>query len=323
MSDPAVASESWLSSIFSPLLGNDCSAPQQELSTKKATKKALPRHQLGIDITEQSDPTLIEPTYPPPGGLGPVERARKHVLADAARIAAAPLANQHLVIHVTRYGSGVEPLTVSVAECGDPAGLPVFVFYGVGASRYFCLLFDEEAKKLGLRLISPDRPGYGVSTPWPERDMRDWGDIVEQVAVSLGVGRFGVLGHSSGGAHAFAVAAHEGLRDRIVGMTVLAGFVPVSAPDVPLTTSLAPWLPGYLLRGVSGALPMRTADTVNDWPQLMFGSEDGMECLEEKERDPCFEQSDVVKALIMRGLVIKESQRQGREGFQVMNDLHA
>ena len=43
--------------------------------------------------------------------------------------------------------------------------------------------------------------------------MVDWGPDMEQLADALGVGQFAVAGHSGGGPHALAVAAH--LPDRV------------------------------------------------------------------------------------------------------------
>ena len=145
--------------FLSSLLGDSCAGPRESGAARKPL--ARPRQQVGAKLPTPGDADVsgFEPTYPPPGGLSPEDRERKEVLAAAARRVATPLANQHIVVHVARFGQGVKPLRVSVAECGDPGGSPVLVMYGVGASRYFCLLFDDLAKELGLRLIAPDRPG--------------------------------------------------------------------------------------------------------------------------------------------------------------------
>jgi pimeloyl-ACP methyl ester carboxylesterase len=48
-------------------------------------------------------------------------------------------------------------------EFGDPRGQPIFYFHGWPASRLSGAETDVAAKKLGLRIISPDRPGFGLS----------------------------------------------------------------------------------------------------------------------------------------------------------------
>jgi pimeloyl-ACP methyl ester carboxylesterase len=47
-----------------------------------------------------------------------------------------------------------------LARVGDPAGQPVFFLHGTPGSRLFCPDPDP-----GVRLITLDRPGYGLSTP--------------------------------------------------------------------------------------------------------------------------------------------------------------
>lgn len=49
------------------------------------------------------------------------------------------------------------------AEYGDPKGKPAFFFHGWPVSRLSGGLAHKASKKLGIRVISPDRPGYGLS----------------------------------------------------------------------------------------------------------------------------------------------------------------
>ena len=46
------------------------------------------------------------------------------------------------------------------AEYGDIQGKPGFVFHGMPGSRLEAELGEAAAKKLGIRIIAPDRPGY-------------------------------------------------------------------------------------------------------------------------------------------------------------------
>jgi len=59
----------------------------------------------------------------------------------------------------------------------------------------------------GVRVISPDRPCYGRSSPQPGRSMADWPSDVAVLTEALGIERFAVAGHSSGGPYAVACAA--------------------------------------------------------------------------------------------------------------------
>ena len=48
-------------------------------------------------------------------------------------------------------------------EFGDPLGIPLFAFHGTPGSRFMFRLVHEPARRLGLRIIAPDRPGFGLS----------------------------------------------------------------------------------------------------------------------------------------------------------------
>lgn len=63
------------------------------------------------------------------------------------------------LLKLTRYphASLDHPLTVSLADMGDPNGFPLVVFLGLGCVRHIMGLYDEMADCLGLRLIAIDR----------------------------------------------------------------------------------------------------------------------------------------------------------------------
>jgi pimeloyl-ACP methyl ester carboxylesterase len=63
------------------------------------------------------------------------------------------------------------------------------------------------ADRLGIRWVSYDRPGYGGSTPYPERNVASAAVDASAVADALGIERFAVMGHSGGGPHALACGA--------------------------------------------------------------------------------------------------------------------
>ncbi len=52
---------------------------------------------------------------------------------------------------------------LAFSEYGIPDGKPIFYCHGFPASRLEARLLEPAAVKLGLRLISVDRPGYGLS----------------------------------------------------------------------------------------------------------------------------------------------------------------
>jgi pimeloyl-ACP methyl ester carboxylesterase len=96
---------------------------------------------------------------------------------------------------------------------GDPDGLPVLFSHGLSDSRLIRNPDDELTRSLGVRMIAADQPGVGGSTAQRGRRMVDWGRDMEQLADALELDRFAVAGHSGGGPHALAIAAH--LPDRV------------------------------------------------------------------------------------------------------------
>ena len=54
---------------------------------------------------------------------------------------------------------------ISFSEVGDPDGSVIFCCVGMGLTRYITAFYDDLARTLKLRLITPDRPGVGGSEP--------------------------------------------------------------------------------------------------------------------------------------------------------------
>jgi len=98
------------------------------------------------------------------------------------------------------------------AEWGDPAGRPVLYFHG-GPGCRLDVWGVAEAERTGVRIVTFDRPGIGLSDPRPGRRLTDWPPDAVAVADHLGLERFGVIGLSMGGPHA-AVTAWA-LPDRV------------------------------------------------------------------------------------------------------------
>jgi pimeloyl-ACP methyl ester carboxylesterase len=83
------------------------------------------------------------------------------------------------------------------------------------------------AAENGLRWVSYDRPGYGGSTTNPGRDIASAAADVSAIADALSIGRFAVLGHSGGGAHALACGAL--LPERAIAVVSMSGTAPFDA----------------------------------------------------------------------------------------------
>ena len=110
---------------------------------------------------------------------------------------------------------------IGVAEFGRPGGRPVLYCHGFPASRLDGVLADEAAAQVNVRLIAPDRPGYGLSDFQPARRIGDWPRDALELADKLSVDRFAVLGISGGGPYAVACAA--ALTGRVTAVGIACG----------------------------------------------------------------------------------------------------
>lgn len=119
--------------------------------------------------------------------------------------------------------------TLAYTDIGDPEGTCVMHFHGAPASRFLLDIYDDEFAEYGLRVVSPDRPGYGESSSQPGRSMVDWPVDVEALSDALGIDEFAVLGSSSGGPYTVACCAL--LPDWVLGGLVVAGATDMSLPD--------------------------------------------------------------------------------------------
>lgn len=96
----------------------------------------------------------------------------------------------------------------------------------------------ETADALGIRWVSYDRPGYGGSTPRPGRDFASTAGDVISVVDALGIDRFAVMGHSSGGPNALSCGAL--LPDRVLAVVSVSGLAPYGADGLDWFAGMAP-----------------------------------------------------------------------------------
>ncbi|MBY0507516.1 MAG: alpha/beta fold hydrolase [Bryobacteraceae bacterium] len=105
--------------------------------------------------------------------------------------------------------------TLAYMDRGPRDGIPVFHFHSFQGSRLERMAASGELlAKLNIRLISPDRPGMGLSTPARDRTVVGWAYDVRQLTAHLlapGQG-FSILGFSAGATYALACGQLPGLR---------------------------------------------------------------------------------------------------------------
>ncbi len=116
-------------------------------------------------------------------------------------------------------------------EFGDPSGIPIFAFHGTPGSRFMFRLVHDSARRLGLRLIAPDRPGFGISDFQENRTLADWTQDVRALADKLGLDRFGLAGISGGGPYVAACAAL--LPDSVTAAALISPVGPLHSPEGP------------------------------------------------------------------------------------------
>lgn len=116
-------------------------------------------------------------------------------------------------------------------EFGDQWGIPLFAFHGTPGSRLMFRLVHEPARLLCLRIIAPDRPGFGLSDYQENRTLADWTSDVRALADKLGLDRFGVAGISGGGPYVAACAAL--LPERVAAAALISPVGPLHSPEGP------------------------------------------------------------------------------------------
>ncbi len=117
--------------------------------------------------------------------------------------------------------------TLAYGVWGDPAGKPVFHFHGSSGSR---LERPPNEKMLtGIRLITVDRPGHGLSDIVPGYRLLEWPDDVTALADHLGINKFAVEGWSFGGPYAMAYAFR--IPERVHTAGLISSFAPYDRPN--------------------------------------------------------------------------------------------
>lgn len=166
------------------------------------------------------------------------------------------------------------------ASFGDADGTPVFYLHGTFGSRLEGRLTHPSALHRHVRVIAPDRPGFGLSQRRPGATLLHWPADLAELADRLGLERFSVLGVAGGGA--FGLACAHQLGERLRALALVSSAAPhdragvLSGMDLRVRLMLhflprwMPWVlrrmqqraarladrdPAGLLREASGTLP--------------------------------------------------------------------
>jgi pimeloyl-ACP methyl ester carboxylesterase len=128
------------------------------------------------------------------------------------------------------------------------------------------------AARLGIRWVSYDRPGYGGSTPYRDRDVASAADYVSCVADALGIDRFAVVGHSGGGPHALACGAL--LPERVLGVVSVAGMAPFGAEGLDFFAGMSDSGVASLRAAAEGRAAKERYESDAEYDPEMFTPED-------------------------------------------------
>lgn len=119
---------------------------------------------------------------------------------------------------------------LSWTEYGDPRGQPLFFHHGIPSSRVAAAVMARGADRSGVRLIAPERPGFGYSDPLPGRKILDWPSDLRQLADYLEVERFSVAGISAGLPYTLACALQ--MPERLHRVASISGLGLIDSKDV-------------------------------------------------------------------------------------------
>ena len=131
--------------------------------------------------------------------------------------------------------------TLGYAEYGSSEGKVMFYFHGHPGCRLEAKFLAEQAAQANVRLIGIDRPGMGLSSFKEDRTILDWPDDVTELADSLKIDRFAVVGFSGGGPYAAACAYK--IPNRLTACGIIAGVGKMN----PFLSFLSMWLPWLIL----------------------------------------------------------------------------
>jgi pimeloyl-ACP methyl ester carboxylesterase len=141
------------------------------------------------------------------------------------------------------------------------------------------LLWDEDVlRDSGVRWITADRPGIGLSDPLPGRRVTDWAGDIAELADAVGAERFAVVGFSVGGAYAAACARE--LPRRVSAAALVSSIVPFDRPGsfealgrsaywrlsrrAPRVAAASLWLQAAIARALPGPAAKASAAGLSD-----------------------------------------------------------
>ncbi|MBY2989070.1 alpha/beta fold hydrolase [Rhizobium leguminosarum] len=164
---------------------------------------------------------------------------------------------------------------VHLLNVGDDAYPPVVLLHGCGSLAQEVL---APFRKTGLHIVAPDRPGYGLSDPLPQRLRGPLAQSLwlEDFVDALGFSSLTIAGHSIGCAPAILLARRR--PDLVKSLVLIAPFCRPTPEQAMLLLRLAiaPWIGGmfsqhllYRFADYFGERVMRKAHHPNPVPDTL------------------------------------------------------
>lgn len=197
------------------------------------------------------------------------------------------------------------------ADTGPRSGTAVFVMHPSTGSRLHhhpdkTIIYENK-----LRLITPDRPGFGLSDPNPAASIRDFADDLCELADNLGLDKFVLL--SYGGGAPYALACSVKLSHRVLQTILISPVSPFGDKSLFSTNKLLAKLAQHFPRAAHPVLKFMTRSLLID-PARYYKQVYGHAC----ESDVAgFSQPEVTDGIL---LAMREGMRQGSTALS--NELH-
>lgn len=139
---------------------------------------------------------------------------------------------------------------ISWAEYGSPSGSPLVLLHGTPGSRLQWRFLHEPALASGVRVVAPDRPGYGRSDPMPGgATFTGYAEDLRQLLDHLGLSTVTLAAASGGGGFALAAAIVHPQRVRRLLLVSAAYPAPVATRQgMAAPVRLLLWMAGHAPR---------------------------------------------------------------------------
>ncbi|KAM5351094.1 hypothetical protein ACJ41O_003817 [Fusarium nematophilum] len=115
---------------------------------------------------------------------------------------------------------------MSWAEFGSPTGRPLIYLHGTPSCRLELFSEHQVLYDRNIRLIAPDRPGFGRSEPAPGRTVGSYAADIQALVAHLGLSEYIIVGSSGGGPYALSCARYIHPEDGLRGVSLISSPAP-------------------------------------------------------------------------------------------------